>query len=80
MTMKFQVKFNQTDQRLSADFGDIQIIDTGSGGTSDYEALNNKPSIEGVELIKDKSFTDLGLTEVTNQEILEIAKRILGGN
>lgn len=80
MTMKFQVKFNQTDQRLDADFGDVQIIDTGSGGTTDYEALTNKPSIEGVELIKDKSFVDLGLTEVSNQEILEIAKKILGGN
>lgn len=80
MTMKFQVKFNQTNQQIPADFGNIKIIDTGSGGATDYEALSNKPMIEGVELIKDKSFTDLGLTEVSNQEILEIAKKILGGN
>lgn len=36
---------------------------------NDYEGLKNKPSIEGVELIKDKSFKDLGAVSLTNSEI-----------
>lgn len=41
----------------------------GAGGTKDYEKLKNKPSIESVELIGDKSFEDLGLRPLTNLEI-----------
>ena len=47
----------------------------GSGGTTDYTALTNKPSIKGVTLTGNKSFTDLGLYEdpdlvtITNTEI-----------
>ena len=33
----------------------------GGGGTSDYADLTNKPSIEGVTLVNDKTFPDLGL-------------------
>ena len=33
----------------------------GSGGTTNYNLLDNKPSINGVELVGDKSFNDLGL-------------------
>ena len=33
----------------------------GSGGTSDYTELSNKPSINHVTLVGDKSFEDLGL-------------------
>lgn len=32
-----------------------------SGGVRDYEKLLNKPSIEEVELVGDKSFPDLGI-------------------
>lgn len=39
--------------------GNINI--TGSGGTSDYEDLDNKPSINNVELAGNKSLTDLGI-------------------
>lgn len=76
--MKFDVKFNETSQRLKANFDNVQYIAVGE--TSDYSKLTNKPKIEGVTLQDDKSFIDLGLTEVSNQEILEIAKKILGGN
>lgn len=41
---------------------------------NDYEKLKNKPSINGVELIKDKSFEDLGDHVLTNFEILELMK------
>ena len=39
---------------------------------NDYEGLKNKPSIEGVELIKDKTFEDLGAISLTNLEIEEL--------
>lgn len=40
----------------------------------DYEKLRNKPSINGVELIRDKSFEDLGDHILTNFEILGLMK------
>lgn len=36
----------------------------GSGGTSNYNQLSNKPKINGVELSGDKSGTDLGLCTI----------------
>lgn len=39
--------------------GNIRI--TGGGGTSDYEDLDNKPSINNVELSGNKSLNDLGI-------------------
>ena len=41
---------------------------------NDYEKLKNKPSINGVELMQDKSFEDLGDHVLTNFEILELMK------
>ena len=41
---------------------------------NDYEKLKNKPSINGVELVQDKSFEDLGDHALTNFEILELMK------
>ena len=40
----------------------------------DYEKLINRPSINGVELVQDKSFEDLGDHVLTNFEILELMK------
>ena len=57
--------------------------DTGMSGTlnmaervyeNDYEKLKNKPSINGVELVQDKSFEELGDHVLTNFEILELMK------
>lgn len=45
----------------------------------DYENLKNKPSINGVELIKNKSLSDLGYSPMKNSEILEIIKIAKGG-
>lgn len=42
----------------------------GSGGTSDYEQLSNKPQINNVELSGNKSFADLGLETETYTEII----------
>lgn len=42
--------------------------------TSDYELLSNKPQIESVELQGNKTFNDLGLSNITNMRIEEIIK------
>lgn len=42
--------------------------------TSDYRLLNNKPQIESVELLGNKTFNDLGLSNITNMRIEEILK------
>ena len=41
---------------------------------NNYEKLKNKPLIESVELTGNKDFEDLGLVEVTNQQILDLFK------
>ena len=38
-------------------------------GTKDYKELENKPQIEGVELINNKTFKELGATSLSNMEI-----------
>lgn len=47
-----------------------------SGGTNDYEALINKPQINDVTLVGNKSFKELGLRPATNTEIAEIINRV----
>lgn len=50
----------------------------------DYNKLENKPSINGVELQGDKSFEDLGRYNVTNFRLKEIIDsqydNVFGGN
>ena len=41
-------------------------------GTRDYEKLKNKPQINSVELLGNKSFEDLGAEFLTNMEIEEL--------
>ena len=45
----------------------------------DYEKLINRPSINGVELIKDKSLEDIGCIPMKNSEILLLIKIAKGG-
>lgn len=59
---------------------EIQEVFEGDSGDSsekikDYEQLANKPSINGVTLIGDKSLGDLGASPLTNMEILEIINK-----
>lgn len=49
------------------------IVD--SGGVNDYEQLKNKPKINEVELEGNKSFEELGITPLTNMEILQIINK-----
>ena len=45
----------------------------------DYEALINKPHINGNELIGDKTFAELGLFEITPQEIDDLFDELIYG-
>ena len=51
---------------------EVQEVMEGAGGTTDYEKLNNKPSINDVELSGDKSLGDLGISPLSDSEIMEI--------
>ena len=41
----------------------------GGGGTTNYNLLNNLPQINGVTLKGDKSFDDLGMQPLTNEQM-----------
>ena len=66
-------EYSSDEEDISADFG--TVMRTG-GGVRNYERLTHKPSINEIELNGDKSFTDLGLSELTNIEIAEIVNRV----
>lgn len=48
-------------QRMTAQFGGVKVIDRGEG-TTDYDKLTNKPSLNGVEISGDKTSEDYGIT------------------
>lgn len=41
-------------------------------GPTNYESLKNKPQIESVELVGNKTFEDLGLETIDNSELMEL--------
>ena len=76
---KFRESENMTanfrdNDDLNADFDNVQIVHT-----DNYEELYNKPSINEVELIGNKSFEDLGDKTLTNIEIKSIFDRVFKG-
>ena len=62
-------------------------VDNGYSGTEaewlasmrDYNELEDKPRINGVELIGDKPIEALGVDTLTNLEIQQIFNRVYGG-
>lgn len=64
----------------------IELIDRNAGGsgTGDYEELVHKPSINGVELVGNKTFEELGREDIANSRIKQIIDTsydlIFGGN
>lgn len=77
-----RVNRNEKEVHLAFDaneetFG-IDMEEAIGAGTRDYNRLKNKPSINDVELVGDKSFAQLGLESLTNEEI-EILLRLAGG-
>ena len=58
------------DTDIQTSDGEIDTdIEISTGGTNDYNDLINKPSIEGVELVGDKTLEELGVEALTPQEI-----------
>ena len=57
-----------TDIQLTAGQIDTQIYTPGAG-SNDYNELINRPKINGIELIGDKTLEELGVEALTPQEI-----------
>lgn len=64
-------------QPMTVNFRGVKVVETG-----DYEKLSNKPSINDVMLIGNKTFEELGDRNLSNLEIKAIFDRIFdnGGN
>lgn len=71
----FEIEFASSENEFEIDMEDsVQEIEIEEGnitniGTKDYKQLYNKPSIEGVTLVNNKTFEDLGAKSLTNLEI-----------
>lgn len=52
---------------------DLEVQEVMEGKSiADYDELNNKPSINDVELSGDKSLDELGISPLSDSEIMEI--------
>lgn len=56
-----------TQETLTGTLGIPNVV-----GQTNYERLNNKPSIESVTLTGDKTFGELGLSPIDADELIEI--------
>lgn len=61
---EFEIDMESSVQEIELQEENIMNI-----GTKNYKELYNKPSIEGVTLVDNKTFEDLGATSLTNLEI-----------
>lgn len=57
-----------TGEEIPEGYEEIEI----ESGTSDYELLQNKPQIEGIELLGNKTFEELQLQALTNLELEDL--------
>lgn len=48
------------------------LIDEDDPGTANYNNLTNKPAIEGITLIGNKTYDQLNLQRITNSEIEDL--------
>ena len=77
-TIDIDIEIN-TDSSIDTDIqtsdGEIDTdIEISTGGTNDYNELINKPQINGVELVGNKTPEDLDILPLTNAEIDELLK------
>lgn len=80
--MTYREKFLSAEISAATVTGQLNVSQGMSGSLNmaervyenDYEKLHNKPKINGVELVQDKSFEELGDHILTNFEILELLK------
>lgn len=68
MNKELEIDLELYNDETEIDINQSEEIRTGNP-IKDYEKLENKPKIEGNELIGNKSFSDLGLQILTNLEI-----------
>ena len=73
-TINNEVLMESEAQEHEYEVGSAERIVIGAGGTDDYEKLKNKPQLNGVELLGNKSFTDIGLESISNQELESLLK------
>ena len=69
---KIQVSAAVSDNNIKASANMVNQVQVNS--TSNYELLVNKPQIESVELLGNKTFNDLGLSNISNMRIEQILK------
>lgn len=63
-------------QAVDVDQQSVDVdIDVGGYTSLDYRTLANKPSINEVTLVGDKSLEDIGVDRITNQDIWNIVGR-----
>ena len=77
-TIDIDIEIN-TDSSIDTDIqtsdGEIDTdIEISTGGTNDYNELINKPQINGVELVGNKTPEDLDILPLTNAEIDELLR------
>lgn len=60
------ISIDGTEQESSLSLGQVATI------TGSYEALTDKPSIEGHVLVKGSSLPEIGVEDVTEQDIDQI--------
>lgn len=57
---------------FDASTGKLKARGGGAGGTTDYEALSNLPTIEGTVIKGPLTLADIGISEITAARIKEI--------
>ena len=67
------ISINTENENVEVEIEDSDKVPTGA--TSNYKKLVNKPQIEGVELIDNKTFEDLGLSEISNIQVDELLNK-----
>lgn len=70
---QLRLLMEQTNMRVD----DLESIIGEVTETGDYEKLVNKPTINNVMLVGDKTFDDLGLTSISNLEIENLINNIV---
>ena len=73
-TNAFAAAVEESEETFSAAFGETTTM----GGVGDYEQLINKPQIEGVTLLGNKTFPELTLDEEDNLTIKETFNKVFG--
>ena len=64
MTPEIELRVAEDDEPVQLQ--SVEVVRTGGGGTTDYEDLENKPSINGVTLEGDSSASDLSLASASD--------------